>query len=133
MPLSREIVAAPAAGVEHSYEVTQTCLLRWFATTFVTGSDTGFRVFYLVVTSADGDVVFRTGGGGTHTASLTRQYIGRPGDFVAPAVSDTVFVCPLPREGVPLEAEDVITTEVVNFDAVGNEDAHGDLILVFET
>lgn len=131
MAFTRVTTSDPAAGVEHSYTMLEDTLLRYFAVELVTGSDVATRTVHLVIKDASGNLIFRCAAGGSQSASLTRRYIGRPGDYASPAVNDTVFVIPLPLEGIPVVTGDVITTETTNFDNSLNEDNFGKLTLVF--
>ncbi|HXJ64923.1 MAG TPA: hypothetical protein VNN79_14300 [Actinomycetota bacterium] len=91
-----------AAGAEVAFTAAQNLLVKTFHVALVTDANAANRQVHFTFEDAAGNVYARFVAGGTHAASLTRQYAGRPGEFAAPAVADTAFIIPIPNGGIYL-------------------------------
>jgi hypothetical protein len=104
----------PAANTEASVVTTDDLVLVGFNVSLVTDANAANRHVQFTVTDPSGNVIYRTIAGGTQAASLTRHYSGVPGEYSPPAVLDTVFLVPLPPEGVFVPAGSTFTTATLN-------------------
>lgn len=124
------------ANVDEGNETTITFdedgVVKFFKLPLVTGSDAANRHVHVTFEDADGDEYYRVTANTVHAASTTRNYIGRPGDYDAPAADDTVFVLPLPLAGVPVFENGSLVTLTTNFDSNGNDDNWGACVVLVE-
>jgi hypothetical protein len=104
----------PAAGSEHSYTFTEDALILSFVAALVTDANAANRQVHFTFEDSSGNVYARITAGGTHAASLTRQYSGLAVDFAAPAVADTNFVLPIGGNGLYVAKGDKVKTITTN-------------------
>jgi hypothetical protein len=113
----------PAANTEHSITISASdgpIILVGFSAALVTDANAANRQVKFSFEDASGRVFQYAVAGGTHAASLTRQYAGRCTGYASPAVADTLFVVSLPEEGIWIPAGGVIKTITTNLQATDN-------------
>jgi hypothetical protein len=107
-------------GVEHSYTFTEDVIVYQWQTALVTDANVANRQTRFTFEDSNGNVYATYVAGGTQAASLTRQYTARPGEIAPPAVSDTVFLIPIPAVGIFVPQGGKVKTVTTSIQATDN-------------
>jgi hypothetical protein len=111
----------PAASVEHAITFsTGPVILTGFRTALVADANAANRHVRFTIEDASGRIFFETIAAAVQTANQTRQYVGIMVPTVPQALLDTLFVVPLPPEGVWIPENGVLRTATTSVQATDN-------------